>query len=302
MNKLLTSRISAVLLGGLIVGLSVFALQASAANSTAPNTVTICVKNSGFVYVVGQGFWTKDCGKRDKLITINTAGVPGPKGDKGDTGEVGPQGPKGDQGEQGTQGLQGVQGDKGERGDTGLQGIQGEKGDKGDKGDVGATGPQGEQGPIGPKGDSAATLPLALMPHIKNPALCIYGGAMSFRWTLYNDYGDISRTSLALPDGGSGGSNNDNNSTGVSWGTATINYYNSPVVRTAIANGFSYQISFTQDANGNAFSDTSNVPTNSEVRYSGSIYWNGFTIPINIAARWPDRTYSTGCYSASLSN
>lgn len=298
MKKLLLNKVSAFIIGGIIVGLSVFAYQASAA-SEAPQTVTICIKNSGFVYVVGQGFWAKDCGKKDKLITINTAGVPGPKGDKGDTGEVGPQGPKGDQGEQGTQGLQGIQGDKGEKGDVGLQGIQGERGEKGD---VGATGPQGEQGPIGPKGDSATTLPSALMPHIKNPALCIYGGAMSFKWTLYNDYGDISRASLWLSDGTSGGSNNDNNSTGISWGTATINYYNSSVVRTALANGFSYQISFTQDTNGNAFSDTSNVPTNSEVRYSGNIYWNGFTIPINISARWPDRTYSTGCYSASLSN
>ena len=92
MKKLLSNRILAMALGGLVVGLSVFAFQASA-SSIVPNTVTICVKNSGFVYVVGQGFWTKDCGKRDQLITINTAGVPGPKGD------TGAQGPKGDPGD-----------------------------------------------------------------------------------------------------------------------------------------------------------------------------------------------------------
>lgn len=145
MKKLLLNKISAFIIGGIIVGLSVFAFQVSAASEN-PQTVTICIKNSGFVYVVGQGFWAKDCGKKDRLITINTAGVPGPKGDKGDTGEVGPQGPKGDQGEQGTQGLQGIQGDKGEKGDIGLQGIQGEKGDKGD---MGATGPKGDKGDSG---------------------------------------------------------------------------------------------------------------------------------------------------------
>jgi uncharacterized protein (TIGR02145 family) len=63
----------------------------------ANSIVEICVKKSGFVYVVGEGFRRNDCTKSDKLITINTEGIQGPKGDTGATGPMGPQGPSGTQ-------------------------------------------------------------------------------------------------------------------------------------------------------------------------------------------------------------
>jgi len=71
------------------------------------DTISVCVRKSGLVYVIGEGFRRDDCKKNDKLLTW---GIQGPKGDKGDKGE------KGDPGEQGIQGEQGVQGPQGEQG------------------------------------------------------------------------------------------------------------------------------------------------------------------------------------------
>ncbi len=78
--------------------------------------ISVCVKKSGFVYVIGENFRREECKKGDSFLSWNIAGIQGPKGDKGDTGEQGPVGL------------------------TGLQGIQGERGD------IGPTGPQGEPG------------------------------------------------------------------------------------------------------------------------------------------------------------
>ena len=91
--------------------------------------ITMCVKKSGFVYVVGQDFRREDCKKTDSLLSWNTAGQQGPKGDKGDAGlqgiqgEIGPIGPKGDKGSDGEQGIQGEAGLQGEKGDTGISGY-----------------------------------------------------------------------------------------------------------------------------------------------------------------------------------
>ena len=66
--------------------------------------IEVCVKKSGLVYVIGNGFRRSECRKNDTLLSWNTTGPQGEKGDKGDEGEPGPQG------------IQGTKGDKGESG------------------------------------------------------------------------------------------------------------------------------------------------------------------------------------------
>ena len=82
-------------------------------SQAAGEVITVCVKKSDLVHVVGSDFKRTDCKGNERILNWNTQGI---KGDKGDSGE------KGDRGE------------KGEKGDTGHQGIQGEKGDKGEPG------------------------------------------------------------------------------------------------------------------------------------------------------------------------
>ncbi len=84
--------------------------------------ISVCVKNSGLVYVIGESFKRQDCKKNDSLLSWNIVGPQGLKGNKGDIG------PKGDTGEQGSIGL------------TGSQGVQGEPGPKGDRGEQGSSG------------------------------------------------------------------------------------------------------------------------------------------------------------------
>jgi len=76
----------------------------------AGDTITVCVKRSGLVYVIGEGFRRSECGPRDQLLSWGTEGVPGPQGPQG---EAGPQGPQGEPGEQGPQGPQGPAGSSG---------------------------------------------------------------------------------------------------------------------------------------------------------------------------------------------
>jgi len=69
--------------------------------------ITVCVKKSGLIYVIGEDFKRTDCKKSDSLLSWNSEGVQGPKGDKGDQGDIGPigpQGPKGDKGDVGDPG------------------------------------------------------------------------------------------------------------------------------------------------------------------------------------------------------
>ena len=85
--------------------------------------ITVCVKKSGLIYIIGEDFKRTDCKKSDSLLSWNKDGIQGPKGDKGDQGDVGPigpQGPKGDTGEQGPIGLTGPQGETGPKGDSGV--------------------------------------------------------------------------------------------------------------------------------------------------------------------------------------
>ncbi len=153
--------------------ITAFALSLSVwSYSNAASTITICVKQSGYAYVVGVGgFQTTDCSSNDSLLTWNIQGPQGdtgpqgvqgpggPDGPMGPQGSRGPDGPTGPQGIQGATGLQGEQGPKGDKGDTGPQGIQGATGLQGEQGPKGDTGAKGETGPQGPKGDKGDTGP-----------------------------------------------------------------------------------------------------------------------------------------------
>jgi hypothetical protein len=73
-------------------------------------TITVCVKESGLLYVIGDGFRRADCRRNDQLITWNIGGTPGPQGPQGPIGPQGVAGATGPQGPQGTQGVAGPQG------------------------------------------------------------------------------------------------------------------------------------------------------------------------------------------------
>lgn len=59
------------------------------------NEITVCVKRTGLVYMIGEGFRRSDCTRSEKLVTWNSQGPKGDKGDKGDPGEEGPPGDPG---------------------------------------------------------------------------------------------------------------------------------------------------------------------------------------------------------------
>lgn len=84
--------------------------------------ISVCVKKSGLVYVIGEDFKQADCKNNDSSLTWNITGPQGLKGDKGDTGE---------RGLVGLTGPQGIQGEPGPKGDMGEQGLQGEQGPTG---------------------------------------------------------------------------------------------------------------------------------------------------------------------------
>lgn len=67
----------------------------------------MCVRRTGLVYIVGEGFRREDCRGRDQLITWSTQGTPGPQGEPGQQGPQGPAGPQGPQGPAGTGGATG---------------------------------------------------------------------------------------------------------------------------------------------------------------------------------------------------
>jgi hypothetical protein len=72
--------------------ITAFALSLSVwTYSNAASTITICVKQNGYAYVVGVGgFQTTDCSSNDSLLTWN---IQGPQGDTGPQGVQGPGGP-----------------------------------------------------------------------------------------------------------------------------------------------------------------------------------------------------------------
>lgn len=78
-----------------------------------------CVKHSGAVFMVGEGFKVADCKKNEKIVTLEIlSGPPGPQG------PVGPQGPKGETGEKGDTGEPGIMGPKGDLGEPGISGWE----------------------------------------------------------------------------------------------------------------------------------------------------------------------------------
>lgn len=95
-------KVSAFVLFGIIVSGGTFAYTKAEGNQ-----ITVCVKKSGLVYVIGEEFKRSECKKNDSLLSWNMTGIQGPKGDKGD---MGPEGPQGIKGEAGPIGLQGPKG------------------------------------------------------------------------------------------------------------------------------------------------------------------------------------------------
>lgn len=108
-------KVSSLVIFGLVISAGTLAYTKAEGNQ-----ITVCVKKSGFVYVIGQEFKRDECNKNDSLLSWNTTGIQGPKGDTGETGPVGPQGVKGDTG---------IAGQQGAIGSVGPQGLKGDKGD-----------------------------------------------------------------------------------------------------------------------------------------------------------------------------
>ncbi len=132
--------------------------------SNAPS-VTICVRQSGLMYGVGDGFRKTDCRPQDKLITIGagTAGATGPTGASGTAGATGAAGPTGASGDVGPMGATGSLGPTGATGEIGPQGVTGSMGPEGPTGAQGNLGPEGPTGPtgaIGPAGESGPQGPI----------------------------------------------------------------------------------------------------------------------------------------------
>ena len=68
-------------------------------------TLTVCAKNDGDHYFIGDGFKRATCKKNEKLISWNTEGPQGEQGEKGDKGDAGPQGENGNKGDPATHGA-----------------------------------------------------------------------------------------------------------------------------------------------------------------------------------------------------
>lgn len=112
---------------GAIMVLAVLATNLASWTSARADsqTVSVCVKQSGLLYIIGAGFHRADCSQNDQLLSWNVGGIPGPQG---------PQGVAGPQGEQGLQGPAGQDGANGQDGAPGLQGPQGPAGPTGTAG------------------------------------------------------------------------------------------------------------------------------------------------------------------------
>ena len=135
-----------------------FAASNDNQNNEEFQTLTVCIKDNGLVYAIGNGFHKADCKKNDKLFTFdwNTIGGVGATGASGATGQTGPTGPSGfgetgSTGPAGATGANGVQGDIGEKGETGPTGLSG-AGETGATGIAGIIGATGQTGPTGPSG------------------------------------------------------------------------------------------------------------------------------------------------------
>lgn len=93
-----TQKMLYVLAGAVISAAGLFAYRAY---SQVGGDITVCVKKSGAMFMIGEGFKRADCKDNEQLVSWNMQGPTGPKGDKG---EPGPQGEKGDIGPRGPAG------------------------------------------------------------------------------------------------------------------------------------------------------------------------------------------------------
>lgn len=100
----------------LVVGVAVFFLISWTLVQAAGDTITVCVKNNGAMYLIGEGFKLADCKSNDRLLSWNIAGSQGLQGEPGAIGA------------QGSQGLTGLTGADGVPGPAGPQGLQGPTG------------------------------------------------------------------------------------------------------------------------------------------------------------------------------
>jgi len=116
-------------------------------NNETTESITICVKNSGLIYVVGQGFRRTDCKKNDKLFDINVDSI---------NGKEGPIGPKGDNGIDGkdgiscwdsnSDGIRDLLEDVNNDGVVDVNDCRGQTGLTGEKGNPGIDGVNGQNG------------------------------------------------------------------------------------------------------------------------------------------------------------
>ena len=123
MTILATQRTVTGLLSGLAVTIAL--LGSWAFVHAEGTTISVCVRHSGAVYVIGAGFRREDCRDSDQLLTWNVQGPAGPQGPAGATGPTGPQGPVGPAGSTGPAGVQGIAGVQGSQGEQGPQGPAG---------------------------------------------------------------------------------------------------------------------------------------------------------------------------------
>ena len=166
-------RLSIGLLAWFLILGSISYMQAA---SSSGSNIQLCLKNSGAVFVVGQGFKKADCKNNDQLISINTNSLMSwsdkdndedkdKDKDKlkvwpqGATGATGPMGATGATGPAGTDGATGATGATGPAGTDGATGATGATGAIGPKWDTGDTGPTGATGAIGPQGLTGDTGP-----------------------------------------------------------------------------------------------------------------------------------------------
>lgn len=120
--------------GALLAGVVALSLFASTVVRAQGPTITVCVKNNGAMFLIGESFRRADCRSNEQLLSWNIAGPQGPQGPQGVPGVAGQAGPRGETGSQGPAGVNGL---------PGAAGVQG---------------PPGPTGPQGPAGTSAGSI------------------------------------------------------------------------------------------------------------------------------------------------
>ncbi|MBI3331665.1 collagen-like protein [Candidatus Peregrinibacteria bacterium] len=135
MLKPLSSR-SLALAAGLSLLLS--GVQVISYAQEVDETIDLCIRPGGIVFVMGETFRRIQCrGAGSRIVTINLQGPegePGPQGEQGPQGEPGPEGPPGPPGEPGAEGEQGPPGEPGQQGSPGTPGLPGQNGTDGTDG------------------------------------------------------------------------------------------------------------------------------------------------------------------------